>query len=130
LISSGRVLVVEDDVDNQELVCFLLHQAGYEVLTAKDGRHGLELAAIEQPDILLLDMSIPEVDGWRVANLLKADERTRSICIVALTGHTAPGDRKRALDAGCDAYITKPLDVPNFANEVRVCYQKYRGEEG
>ncbi len=114
----GRVLVVEDNLDNLGLVCFLLEQAGYEVLQAVDGRVGLETAMQRHPGLLLLDMSIPEVDGWSVARKLKNNAETSSICIVALTGHILPGDRKKALDAGCDGYISKPLDVPNFVKQV------------
>lgn len=125
-MSSGRILVIEDDEDNLELVCFLLEQANFEVLQARDGRLGLELAGSEMPDIVLLDMSIPEVDGWKVARALKDDLATRSICIAAITGHTAPGDRKKALDAGCDGYITKPLDIPTFIQEVTQIFEKYR----
>ena len=122
-----RVLVVEDNRDNLDLFQYLLEEVGYEVIQARNGRQGLDLAVEQQPDLILLDMSIPEVDGWRVARQLKDDPRTASICVVALTGHTLPGDRKRALDAGCDGYITKPLDVPNFAVQVD-SFIKVRGE--
>ena len=114
----GRILVVEDNVDNMDLFRFLLEEAGYEVLPARNGRAGLELAYEQRPDLILLDMSIPEVDGWKVARQLKDDPRTAQICIVALTGHTLPGDRKKALDAGCDGYLTKPLDIPSFAGQI------------
>jgi two-component system, cell cycle response regulator DivK len=117
-MSNKRILVVEDNNDNLDLVCFLLQQVGYTTLQARDGRSGLELALQEQPDMVLLDMSIPEVDGWTVASKLKADPRAAAICVVALTAHILPGDRKRALDAGCDGFISKPLDVPNFAGQV------------
>lgn len=114
----GRILVVEDNIDNMDLFRFLLEEAGYEVLQARTGRIGLEMAFAHHPDLILLDMSIPEIDGWKVARQLKDDPRTTAICVVALTGHTLPGDRKKALDAGCDGYITKPLDVPNFAVQI------------
>lgn len=114
----GRILVIEDNIDNMDLFRFLLEEAGYEVLQARTGRIGLEMAFAHHPDLILLDMSIPEIDGWKVARQLKDDPRTTAICVVALTGHTLPGDRKKALDAGCDGYITKPLDVPNFAVQI------------
>ncbi len=123
-MSKGRILVVEDNEDNLELVCFLLKQAGYEVLQAVDGRKGLALANSQQPDMILLDMSIPEIDGWSVARQLKEDPDTKNIFIVALTGHTAPGDRKRALHAGCDGYISKPLDIPTFTSQVAAYLEK------
>ncbi len=117
-MSKGSILVVEDDEDNLELVSFLLEQAGFEVIQAADGQEGLDLAAQHNPDMILLDMSIPEVDGWKVARQLKDNPGTQHIIIVALTGHTAPGDRMRALNAGCDGYISKPLDIPAFTDQV------------
>lgn len=125
-MSKGCVLVIEDNIDNMDLVHFLLEQVGYEVMEARDGRTGLELAYQRLPDIILLDMSIPEVDGWKVAQQLKSDPQTQSICIIALTAHILPGDRKRALDAGCDGFISKPLDIPNFAGQVDAYLEKFR----
>lgn len=125
-MAKSKILIVEDDEDNLELVCFLLEQDGYETLQARDGRHGMELARSEHPEMILLDMSIPEIDGWQVAHLLKESAETREMIIVALTGHTAPGDRKRALDAGCDGYISKPLDTPTFCAQVTELLEKFR----
>lgn len=127
-MEKARILVIEDDEDNLELVRFLLDQAGYEVLLARDGRRGLELAEAEHPDLVLLDMSIPEIDGWKLAGILKQSPKTHGIRIVALTGHTAPGDRKRAMDAGCDGYISKPLDIPAFAGLVGEHLEKIKPE--
>jgi len=117
-MDKGRILLIEDDSDNRALVCFLLQQEGFDVVQSVDGRDGLAKAQQFHPDLLLLDMGIPEIDGWKLARQLKDSEETRSICIVALTGHTMPGDRKRALEAGCDGYITKPLDIQNFVIQV------------
>lgn len=125
-MGNGRILVVEDDEDNLELVCFLLGQAGYDMLQARDGRQGLELAHNHHPEMILLDMSIPEIDGWQVARQLKDNAETQNIIIVALTGHTAPGDRKRALASGCDGYISKPLDIPSFCTQVTELMQKFQ----
>ncbi len=125
-MSKGCVLVIEDNIDNMDLVHFLLEQVGYEILEARDGRTGLEIAYQRLPDIILLDMSIPEVDGWKVAQQLKNDPQTKSICIIALTAHILPGDRKKALDAGCDGFISKPLDIPNFAGQVDAYLEKFR----
>jgi two-component system, cell cycle response regulator DivK len=113
------IAVVEDDADNLELVHILLDQAGFQVLTAMDGQSALELIREKLPDLVLLDLTIPEIDGWHLAHRLKADPQTQSIKLVALTAHTLPGDRKRALESGCDGYITKPLDVRNFAAQIR-----------
>lgn len=125
-MSKGCVLVIEDNIDNMDLVHFLLEKVGYEVLEARDGRVGLELAYQNCPDLILLDMSIPEVDGWKVAHQLKSDPQTKSICIIALTAHILPGDRKKALDAGCDGFISKPLDIPNFAGQIDAYLEEYK----
>ena len=113
------IVVVEDDADNLELVHILLDQAGFEVLTAMDGQRGLELIQEKLPALVLLDLTIPEIDGWHLAHRLKADPLTQPIKLVALTAHTLPGDRKKAIESGCDGYITKPLDVRNFADQIR-----------
>ncbi len=113
------IVVIEDDADNLELVHILLDRAGFEVLTAMDGRSGLDLVQKKLPELVLLDLTIPAIDGWHLAHRIKADPRTQSIKVVALTAHTLPGDRKRALESGCDGYISKPLDVHNFAAQIR-----------
>lgn len=113
-MSKRRVLIVEDNVDNIELVRFLLERAGYQVLSATNGVEGVETARREQPDLILMDLSMPEMDGWNATARLKADEQTRGIPVLALTAHTLPGDRKRAIDAGCDGYISKPINVASF----------------
>src|SRR5664279_3290903 len=101
----GGILVIEDNQDNLELVRFLLEQAGYNVSWISDGNLGLSAVREKQPDLVLLDMSLPGLDGWKLAQQIKADPQTAAIQIVALTAHTLPGDRKRALDAGCDGFI-------------------------
>ena len=113
------ILIVEDDADNLELVHILLDQAGFEVLSAMDGQRGLDLVREKHPALVLLDLTIPEIDGWHLAHRLKADPLTQPIKLVALTAHTLPGDRKKAIESGCDGYITKPLDVRNFADQIR-----------
>ncbi len=117
-MSKGRILIVDDNVDNQELVRFILERADYEVMVAMDGNEGLKKTLELKPDLVLLDMSMPEMDGWDVARKLKAEPEAAGICVVALTAHILPGDRKKALDAGCDGYISKPLDVPNFTGQI------------
>lgn len=119
------ILVIEDNFDNLELVRFVLNQAGYSVQSATDGRTGLALARQVLPDLVLLDLTLPEMDGWQVASELKGDPATAGVCIVALTAHTLPGDRKRALDSGCDGYISKPLDLPNFVGEIAALLEKF-----
>ncbi len=119
------ILVVEDNEDNLSLVRFLLEQAGYAVQEARNGQQALEMAKA-LPDMILLDMGIPEIDGWTVARRLKDDPHTSAICVVALTGHILPGDRKKALDAGCDGFISKPLDIPNFIPQVNDYNEKFK----
>ena len=114
----ARILVIEDNPDNLELVKFILEQAGYDVVGIPDGKKGLAWLADNRPDLILLDMSLPEIDGWKLSRQIKDDPRTQDITVVALTAHTLPGDRKRAMDAGCDGFISKPFDVPNFAATV------------
>ena len=113
------ILLVEDDADNLELVRILLDRAGFEVLSAMDGQRGLDLAHEKLPALVLLDLTIPEIDGWHLAHRLKADPLTQAIKVVALTAHALPGDRRHAIESGCDGYITKPLDVRNFADQIR-----------
>ena len=114
----NRVLVVEDNTDNLELVRFLLERAGYQVLDAHNGAQGMEVARRELPDLILMDLSLPDVDGWTAGRELKADPKTAHIPMLALTAHTLPGDRKRAIDSGFDGYLSKPLNVAGFAENI------------
>jgi CheY-like chemotaxis protein len=125
-VAKAHILIIEDNVDNLDMVRFLLEQSEYSVASATDGRQGLQAAQRILPDMILLDMSLPEIDGWTVARMLKADPATAGILIIALTAHALPGDRKKALDAGCDGYISKPLDVQNFIGVVATYLRKRR----
>jgi CheY-like chemotaxis protein len=118
MIMKNRVLVVEDDEDNSGLVRFLLERAGYAVLVGRDGHEGLELARQELPDLILMDLSLPGIDGWTAGRELKEDPKTSHIPLLALTAHTLPGDRKRTLESGFDGYISKPIDVESFARDI------------
>jgi two-component system, cell cycle response regulator DivK len=115
-MSKGRILVVEDDMDNYELVRFILERAGYDVFLAVNGRDGVDAARFQKPDLILMDLGMPEMDGWMAAQRLKSDEITKSIPLFALTAHTLPGERKRAMQAGCDGYVSKPIHVDGFLN--------------
>ncbi len=110
-MSKGRILIVEDNEDNFQLVRFLLERDGFEVISAVNGREGVETAMREKPDLILMDLSMPEMDGWTAAQKIKAEPETKAIPLLALTAHTLPGDRMRALEAGCDGYISKPINV-------------------
>jgi two-component system cell cycle response regulator DivK len=110
----GKVLVVEDNPANMTLATFLLRSAGHVVLTATDAESGLTLARNEQPDLILMDIQLPGIDGLHATALLKADEATRSIPVIALTALAMKGDEERIRAAGCDGYIAKPLAYREF----------------
>jgi CheY-like chemotaxis protein len=114
----ARILIVEDNVDNYELVRFLLERAGHETRWASGGREGIQMAKQEKPDLIIMDLSLPEMDGWTATERIKTDAETNHIPIAALTAHTLPGDRKRALDAGCDSYLSKPINIALFNETV------------
>jgi two-component system cell cycle response regulator DivK len=113
-----RVLVVEDTPDNMDLMCLLLEQAGYEVYQAFNGVQGVESALRQQPDLILLDLSLPEKDGWTVAAELKSDILTQSIPIVAISAHSPPDLMEKAFEAGCEGFISKPFTLSAFKNEI------------
>ena len=110
----GKVLVVEDNPANMTLATFLLKSAGHTVLTATDAESGLTLARNEQPDLILMDIQLPGIDGLQATALLKADEATRAIPVIALTALAMKGDEERIRAAGCDGYIAKPLAYREF----------------
>src|SRR5262245_3544847 len=105
-----RVLIVEDNEMNRDVLSRRLAGKGYDVLLAPDGPRGLQMARTVAPDLILMDLGLPEIDGWECARRLKADEATRRIPIIALSAHAMVGDREKALDAGCDDFDTKPID--------------------
>lgn len=109
-----HILIVEDNEDNQDLMRFLLERAGYEVSTVENGIKGIEAARYTSPDIILMDLSLPELDGWSAGREIKADPMLANIPLIAVTGHTLPGDKRKALDAGFDAYISKPINIHMF----------------
>lgn len=114
-----RVLVVEDNEANMELATILLKVAGFEVLQALTAEIGIEVAVSEAPDLILMDIGLPGMDGLEATRILKADAVTRSIPVLATTSHAMTGDQEKALAAGCDGYITKPIDTRTFADTVK-----------
>lgn len=118
-MGKANILVVEDNIDNYELVRFLLQRSGYETLWAHSGREALEMLKTERPDLILMDLSLPEMDGWTATERIKSDPETKHIPVIALTAHTLPGDRKRALDVGCDGYLSKPMNLELFSETVQ-----------
>jgi two-component system, cell cycle response regulator DivK len=113
-----RILYVEDNDDNIYMLKHRLERRDFEVLVARDGQTGVEAAREHRPDLILLDLGLPVLDGWKAACLLKEDERTRAIPIIALSAHAMDGDRARALAAGCDDYGTKPVDFKHLLNKI------------
>ena len=121
------VLIVEDIEDNLILIKSLFEMADYRVVEARDGREALAQAQAHHPDLILLDMSLPAIDGWTVARTLRQLPDFRSTLIVALTAHAMQGDREKTLEAGCDEFMTKPIDVPNFVPAVTKMLEGKRG---
>ena len=123
-MSKGRILIVEDNMDTYELVHFILEKNGFETFLAVNGREGVNAALKQKPDLIVMDMSMPEMDGWTATGLIKKDEQTKSIPLLALTAHALPGDRQRAMDAGCDEYITKPMDLDELVEAIKYWVNK------
>jgi len=117
-MSKGRILVVEDNMDTYKLVSFILEKNDYETFLAVNGRDGVNAAIKQIPDLIIMDLSMPEMDGWIAIGLIKKDERTRSIPVITLTAHALPGDRQRAMNAGSDDFITKPMDLGDLVKSV------------
>lgn len=116
---SHTVLVVDDDAHNRNIFATVLRRAGFTVLIASAGDEALRLVAESLPQLVLMDLSIPIVDGWECTRRLKADELTRHIPIIALTAHAMRGDEERALRAGCDGYLSKPISPRQLVTEVK-----------
>jgi two-component system, cell cycle response regulator DivK len=114
----AKILLVEDNEMNRDMLSRRLQRKGFAVVMAEDGRAGVAMATSEAPDLILLDMSLPLVDGWEVARQIKAGPKTKSIPIIALTAHAMAGDRERALEAGCDEYDTKPVEFPRLLAKI------------
>jgi two-component system cell cycle response regulator DivK len=118
-----KILVVEDVELNRDLVVQLLED-DFAVVTAVDGAQGIEAAERERPDLILLDLSLPVVDGWEVARRIKANRRLRDVPVIALSAHAMPGDAERALRSGCDDYLSKPLDEHALLETVNTWLEK------
>lgn len=119
-----RILLVEDNEMNRDMLSRRLERKGYEVLIAVDGAEGVRLARTEMPDLILMDMNLPEVDGWEATRRIKADATTRNIPVIALTAHAMTGDRQKALDAGCDDYDSKPVDLDRLLGKMEALLGK------
>ncbi|MCS7082313.1 MAG: response regulator [Bacteroidetes bacterium] len=114
-----RILLVEDNEMNRDMLVQRLQRRGFSVLTAHDGAEGVELARRERPDLVLMDLSLPVMDGWEATRQLKSDPDTASIPIIALSAHVLPAERERALACGADAYATKPVHLPELLGLIK-----------
>lgn len=114
----AKILLVEDNEMNRDMLSRRLERKGYQVVLAVDGAEGLAMAESEAPDLVLMDMSLPVLDGWEATRRLKAAEETRHIPIIALTAHAMSGDREKALEAGCDDYDSKPIELPRLLEKI------------
>ena len=126
--SRGRILIVEDNEKNLKLVRDLLEFEGYEIIEARNAATGVALAAEEQPNLILMDVGLPDFDGVAALGRLRSDRRTASIPVLAVTAYAMADDRRRLLDAGFDGYIEKPIDVRRFQEEVRAMLRSSRPE--
>jgi CheY-like chemotaxis protein len=113
-----KILLVEDNEMNRDMLSRRLERRGFQVVIAVDGQQGVDLARSEVPDLILMDMSLPVLDGWEATRQLKKTAETRAIPIIALTAHAMAGDREKALEAGCDDYDTKPIELPRLLGKI------------
>jgi two-component system cell cycle response regulator DivK len=124
-----KILLVEDNEINRDMLSRRLERRGYRVAIALDGEQGVSMAGLEAPDLILMDMSLPVLDGWEAARRLKAAPETRAIPIIALTAHAMVGDREKAIESGCDDYDTKPVDFSVCWRRSRLSWPRGRHHE-
>jgi two-component system cell cycle response regulator DivK len=125
-----KILIVEDNEMNRDMLSRRLERKGYAVVMAVDGGEGVAKATAENPDIILMDMSLPVLDGWEATRRVKADPATKNIPVIALTAHAMAGDRDKTIEAGCDDYDTKPIDLPRLLAKIEAQLQKARATIG
>jgi CheY-like chemotaxis protein len=113
-----RILLVEDNDMNRDMLSRRLVRNGYEVFLAVDGQQGVDMALSEHPDLILMDMSLPVIDGWEATRRIKANDATRRIPVIALTAHAMADDREKAIEVGCDDYDTKPVEISRLVGKI------------
>ena len=118
MLSMAKILLVEDNEMNRDMLSRRLERRGYEVVIAVDGQQGVDLAQSTAPDLILMDMSLPVIDGWEATRQLKSMDRMKGVPIIALTAHAMSGDREKALEAGCNDYDTKPIELPRLLGKI------------
>ena len=114
----ARILLVEDNEMNRDMLSRRLMRNGYQVLLAMDGQQGADMALSERPDLILMDLSLPVIDGWEATRRIKANDATRRIPVIALTAHAMAGDREKAIEVGCDDYDTKPVEITRLLGKI------------
>jgi len=114
-----KILLVEDNEMNRDMLSRRLIRRGFEVAIAVDGRQGIEMATTEMPDVILMDMSLPEIDGWEATRMIKGNPQTSAIPVMGLTAHAMAGDREKCLAAGCDEYGSKPVDFADLIEKIQ-----------
>ena len=119
-----KILLVEDNEMNQDMLSRRLARKGYQVVIAVDGQQGVEMARSEAPDLILMDLRLPVMDGWEATRRLRADGSTRHIPVIALTAHAMAGDREKALEVGCDDYDIKPVDLPRLHKKIQILLKR------
>ena len=119
-----KILLVEDNEMNRDMLSRRLERKGFQIVMAVDGAQGVAMARAEKPDLILMDMSLPIMDGWEATRQVKAEPETKGIPIIALTAHAMAGDREKTLDAGCDDYDTKPIELPRLLAKVEALLEK------
>lgn len=117
----ARILIVEDNEMNRDMLSRRLEKRGFEVFVAEDGQAGVEQTKALMPDLVLMDMSLPVIDGWEATRALRADAATAAVPIIALTAHAMPGDKEKAIEAGCNDYDTKPIELSRLLDKINHC---------
>ena len=125
-----KILLVEDNEMNRDMLSRRLLRKGFEVVMAVDGGQAVSMAESEHPDLILMDMSLPVIDGWEATRRVKAAEATAHIPVIALTAHAMSGDREKALSAGCDDYDTKPIDMPRLLSKIDAQLERVKAVHG
>ena len=122
-----KILLVEDNEMNRDMLSRRLVRNGYEVFLAVDGQQGADMALSEQPDLILMDMSLPVIDGWEATRRIKTNDATRRIPVIALTAHAMAGDREKAMEVGCDDYDTKPVEISRLLGKIAALLKPMAG---
>jgi CheY-like chemotaxis protein len=124
-----KILLVEDNEMNRDMLSRRLIRHGFEVVMAVDGEQGIAMAQSERPDLILMDMSLPVIDGWEATRRVRANEATASIPVIALTAHAMSGDREKAIAAGCNDYDTKPIEIPRLLEKINALLARGSGPD-